>query len=393
MLIPTATTKTSQPTAQPPSPSSGHAPETLDSFARALTDLKHRVQARIGAEDVRDMRRLRRIALAFEAAGRVMIHFCFEPILFTLGVLTLWIGKQLSVIEIGHTILHGAYDRIPDADELRSDHYYWPAPIHEQRWKYAHNVRHHGATNVTGIDADIHFGTVRLTPHTPYQKHHAVQLLSTLLVLFPAFGFWMNAHVTGLVDLYLGNDRNNGLDFLPDRSPQTRRAVWKNALTKYLLYYGKEFALFPLLAWAQWSKVLLANFIAETLTALYSAATIYCGHTGQHIESWPEGTRPHGRGDWYAMQVAATQNFEVPRPLSILCGGLDYQIEHHLFPTFPPKRLRQIAPEVRAICEAHGIAYKTDTWPRQLANVFRHLFHLSRKSAGLDMARASASPR
>ena len=82
------------------------------------------------------------------------------------------------------------------------------------------------------------------------------------------------------------------------------------------------------------------------------------------------------------MQVEASQNFQVPRPLSILCGALDHQIEHHLFPTFPPKRLRQIAPEVRAICQAHGVPYKTDTWPRTLAKVFRHLFRLSRETPG-----------
>lgn len=373
------------PPSPPPAPSLppplGYAPETVESFARALNDLKRRIQAQIGAEDLRDMRRLRRISLVTEAIGRLIIHFCFEPILFTVGVVVLWIAKQIAVIEIGHTVLHGAYDRMPDAPDLQSDSFRWAAPIHEASWKYAHNVRHHGATNVAGLDGDIHFGTVRLTEQTPHHKHHVLQVPLTLLVLFPAFGFWMNAHVTGLVDLYLGNGRSDGMDFLPDRSPKTRREVWKKALSKYLPYYGKELVLFPLLAWTQWWKVLLANWIAETLTALYSAATIYCGHTGDDVASFPEGTRPRGRGQWYLMQIAATQNFQVPRPLSILCGGLDHQIEHHLFPTFPPKRLRQIAPEVRALCEAHGVPYKTDTWPRTLAKVFRHLRGLSRPAA------------
>jgi fatty acid desaturase len=367
-------------------------PETLASFARALNAVKQRVKAQIGAADIRDMRRLRRIALAIEAAGRLMIHFCFEPILFTVGVLTLWIAKQISVMEVGHTVLHGTYDGMSEAPDLHSDRYWWPAPIHEASWKYAHNVRHHGATNIAGMDPDIHFGTVRLTAQTPYKKHHALQTPTTLLAIFPFFGFWMNAHVTGLLDLYLGNDRADGFDFIPDRSAKTRRMVWKKALSKYLPYYGKELVLFPLLAWTQWWKVLLANCIAETLTAIYSAATIYCGHTGEKVSSWPEGTRPQSRGQWYAMQIAASQNFAVPRPLSIMCGALDYQIEHHLFPTFPPKRLRQIAPEVRAICAAHGIQYKSDTWPRTLARVFQHLWQLSRKSAGQPTGAALGAP-
>ena len=44
------------------------------------------------------------------------------------------------------------------------------------------------------------------------------------------------------------------------------------------------------------------------------------------------------------MQVEATNNFEVSRPISILCGGLDQQIEHHLFPRLPPNRLRADRP-------------------------------------------------
>ena len=69
-------------------------------------------------------------------------------------------------------------------------------------------------------------------------------------------------------------------------------------------------------------KVLLGNILAEVARDLYSAATIYCGHVGDDVASWPEGTRPRGRGEWYAMQIAATHNFEVPTPISILIGHL-----------------------------------------------------------------------
>ena len=133
-------------------------------------------------------------------------------------------------------------------------------------------------------------------------------------------------------------------------------------------------------------KVLLGNFLAETLRDLYSAATIYCGHVGEDVAAYDEGTRAHGRGEWYAMQVEASNDFEVSRPLSILCGGLDRQIEHHLFPRLPPERLREIAPEVRAACEAHGVAYKTDTWGRTLAKALRHVRALSFRDALHAMA-------
>lgn len=78
------------------------------------------------------------------------------------------------------------------------------------------------------------------------------------------------------------------------------------------------------------------------------------------------------------MQVEATNDYEVSLPVSILCGGLDRQIEHHLFPTLPPPRLREIAPEVKAICARHGVRYRTDTWGRTLRKAFAHVARLSR---------------
>lgn len=81
------------------------------------------------------------------------------------------------------------------------------------------------------------------------------------------------------------------------------------------------------------------------------------------------------------MQVGATNDFEVSLPVSILCGGLERQIEHHLFPTLPPRRLREIAPEVQAICERHGVPYKTASWGKTLRKVGRRVARLSRPDA------------
>ena len=68
---------------------------------------------------------------------------------------------------------------------------------------------------------------------------------------------------------------------------------------------------------------------------------------------------------------------ESPTCLSILCGGLDKQIEHHVFPRLPPNRLREIAPRVRAICERHGVRYLSANGHTTLRDVFRQLRRLS----------------
>jgi fatty acid desaturase len=377
----------SQPTA--PSPGSGAragdpsaSPEDLERLRRfgdALDALKARIEAEVGEDDVRHVRRMRAISIACEIVGRALIHVSFEPVTFLIGVVTLWLHKQLEATEIGHTALHGAYDGLPGAEAFQSKTHVWRVPIDEASWRYGHNVRHHGATNVAGKDADIHFGPVRLTRETPYDaKKHRFQTLFAALVLFPNFGLVMNTHFTGLADLIDDGNGRGGYDFVPDASPKSKREAWKKALRKYVPYYAYEYVLFPALAGPMFWKVLLGNWMAETMRDLYSAATIFCGHVGERTQSYPEGTKTRSRGEWYAMQVEASNDFEVPWALSVLCGGLDRQIEHHLFPKLAPERLRQIAPEVKALCEAHGVEYRTASWPRTLLDAFRWIHELSR---------------
>jgi linoleoyl-CoA desaturase len=66
-----------------------------------------------------------------------------------------------------------------------------------------------------------------------------------------------------------------------------------------------------------------------------------------------------------------------------LCGGLDLQIEHHLFPKLAPERLRQIAPEVRAACEKYGVTYRSESWGKTLRLALSHIAALSRENASV----------
>ncbi|MFN7951496.1 MAG: fatty acid desaturase [bacterium] len=351
--------------------------EALKRFGAEIEAIRREVEAKLGAEDVRYVKKVDAFSRAMEVLGRVLIHVSPEPITFLTGVTALWLHKQLQATEVGHTALHGAFDGLPGAERFQSKGFRWDVPIDEESWDEGHNRRHHPYTNIAGKDPDIHFGPVRLTEHTPFRAHHRAQLPFTVFFLWPNFGFLMNLHFTGLNDFYFGNDRADGMDFLPDRSWKTALTAHRRALRKYLPHYLKEYAFFPLLAGPFFWKVMLGNWLAATARDVYSAVTIYCGHVGEDVASYPDGTRPRGQGAWYAMQVESANNFEVPLPISMLCGALDLQIEHHLFPRFPTNRLREIAPKVRAACERHGIRYKTDTWGRTLAKALRQIARLS----------------
>ena len=351
--------------------------ERLRAFGKALDALKARIEAEIGESDLEYVANVDRVSRIAEIVGRTLIHVSLDPVTFFTGVGALWVHKQLQATEIGHTVLHGAYDPIPGEHRFRSKGFWWDIPIDERSWNRGHNGRHHGATNVAGRDPDIHFGPVRLTEHTPHRWYHYFQLPVALLSTWPHFAFHMNLHFTGAIDLLSGNGRAEGFDFIKDRSAATQRDVFRRAMRKYVPYYAKEYGLYPLLAGPFFWKVALGNYLAGTARDVYSAATIYCGHVGEETVRFPAGTKPKSRGHWYAMQVEASNDFEVPWLVSVFCGALDRQIEHHLFPRFPTQRLRQVAPEVRAICEAHGVTYRTDTWPRQLGRALKRIAKLS----------------
>lgn len=359
--------------------------DRFERFGAAIDAIRKKAEARVGEEDVRYVRRLDLLSRASEVVGRVLLHVSMEPVTFLLGVSALWLHKQLQATEIGHTALHGAYDGLPGAERFQSKTFAWDVPIDEESWRYGHNVRHHHYTNVAGRDPDIHFGPARLTEHTPRTWFSPFQHLFLVGFLAPNFGFFMNLHFTGLHDHLFGNGRG-GYDVLPDGSNESARGAYRRALRKYGPYYLKNYVFFPALAGPMFWKVLLGNWLAETMRDLYSAATIYCGHVGEDVAAYPEGTKAKGRGAWYAMQVAATNNFEVSRPISILCGGLDLQIEHHLFPKLPPQRLREIAPEVRAACEAHGVPYKSASWGATLKKALRYVKELGYHDAVRAMA-------
>ncbi len=126
---------------------------------------------------------------------------------------------------------------------------------------------------------------------------------------------------------------------------------------------------------------------------IYSTATIYGGHFGDDLNYYDKGFKTQGRGEWYKAQVEAAHNYDVPLPISILCGALDTQIEHHLFPKLPPNRLREIQPKVQAICERYGVRYQRGHWGQTLQGTVKRFAKLSVPSTLVSgFSRPSGTP-
>lgn len=79
------------------------------------------------------------------------------------------------------------------------------------------------------------------------------------------------------------------------------------------------------------------------------------------------------RQDWLTMQLSATCNIEQSPFNDWFSGHLNFQIEHHLFPTMPRHNYHLVAPLVRAVCVKHGISYQVKTLRQGLTDVVRSL--------------------
>uniref|UniRef100_A0A4W5M9P4 Fatty acid desaturase 2 n=1 Tax=Hucho hucho TaxID=62062 RepID=A0A4W5M9P4_9TELE len=77
--------------------------------------------------------------------------------------------------------------------------------------------------------------------------------------------------------------------------------------------------------------------------------------------------------DWLTMQLIATCNIEQSTFNDWFSGHLNFQIEHHLFPTMPRHNYHLVAPLVRTLCEKHGVSYQVKTLQKAIIDVVRSL--------------------
>lgn len=353
--------------------------ERIKQFGAELDRLRERVEAQLGAEDRAHLKRVARASLGLEVLGRGLIHVSFGPVGLGLGILSLTAGKLINGIEIGHSALHGNFDKLEGAEKYHSKQFRWMVPIDEASWQHTHNIRHHQYTNILGRDPDMRVATVRWNENSPYiEEYHKNQHWQLPFALLYS-SFLTNLHCTGLADHLFAKRSLTDLGWTDERTPEALRAALHRTFRKILPLIAREYVFYPMLAGPMFGKVMVANWLSERGRDIYSGLAFLVSHHGDDITHHPEGTKAGSRHRWYAMQVESTSNFDVPFVMAILCGGLEHQIEHHLFPKLPPNRLRQIAPQVRAICERYGVQYRTSSWGHRIKKVFQRAKQLSRR--------------
>ena len=312
----------------------------------------------MGATDVREIHRLEWLSHGAEWLGRLSLIFGRGPLSFCLGVTALTLHLALEA-QLNHTVTHGAYAHVPSAARLHPLRYETLAlPLQSATWRMAHKI-HHAHPSVLGRDPDTLHPLFRVHPGVRWRPWH---LLNTVLGGVFVFECWGLTYDALLKDLGL-RDRAD-------------RGEWKK-LGRFVAY---QYVLFSVLAWTSWPRVLLGTLFAVIVRNYVFVALQTGSSVGEGISTWHASpTAPlRGKGAHCRFQVEKSKNYRVPELGTVLCGGLDRHIEHHLWPDLPPRRLRALSGRVRALCEKHGVRYVEypSAWASYLDS-FRYLWRLS----------------
>jgi fatty acid desaturase len=120
-------------------------------------------------------------------------------------------------------------------------------------------------------------------------------------------------------------------------------------------------------------ETMLINYVVITLLAgVYMGAILVLPHVG--TGTWDRGTElPH-----FERQVASSRNYSTSVLGTLLCGGLNLQIEHHLLPGIPSVRLPRAHRVIRAYCMEHKLPYREMGYLAAWREVIAHTREMSR---------------
>jgi linoleoyl-CoA desaturase len=222
-------------------------------------------------------------------------------------------------------------------------------------WKVQHNVLHHTYTNIHDVDEDISpRGVLRLSPHGEWKFFHRFQHL------YAWFFYGLMTLVWVLVKDYarIVKYQKDGLVKKQKASITTEWAVLLVSKVIYVLYI---FVIPFIVLSVTWWQVLI-GFVAMHYIAGFILAIIF---QPAHVIDGTEYPLPDGEGkisnSWAIHQLHTTTNFaNSNRLLSWYVGGLNFQVEHHLFPGVCHVHYRKIARIVKDTAEEYGLPYKSE---------------------------------
>jgi linoleoyl-CoA desaturase len=277
------------------------------------------------------------------------------------GLLTAAIGFNVM-----HDGAHGSFSKYPFLNKVAgaSLNFLGGSAI---MWNMKHNIIHHTYTNIDGIDDDIEA--------RPWLRFASTQK-KMKLHKFQQYYFWFLYALLHLMWI-----------FMSDYQKYFKRKIGPIPLRKMTMYehisfwaakliYAFMLIVLPilLLGYTTW----LFGFLLITMVTGFAISIVFqLAHTVEHTDFPLPGDSGKIENEWAIHQIHTTANFATKnKTISWLLGGLNFQIEHHLFPRISHVHYPAISKIIKKTCGEYGINYIE--FPKMTQAIVSHVHYLKR---------------
>ena len=270
------------------------------------------------------------------------------------AVLLLWVLMALGTSGIGLSVMHdanhGAYSRYKTVNTLLGNLIYFLGG-NAVNWRIQHNVLHHSYTNIHGMDEDIDTGIIlRFSPNQKrywfhrFQHFYAWALYGMMTIL------WSTTKDFREVIRY------HKMDLLKTQGRNLFTGFTEVLLTK-ILYYVFILVLPLWLVDIPWYQTLICLFVMHYIVGFLLACIFQAAHVVEET-AFPVPEDGKIENNWAIHQLMTTCNFAPKsRIFSWFIGGLNYQIEHHLFPNICHVHYKKISKIVKETAKEFNLPY------------------------------------
>lgn len=267
----------------------------------------------------------------------------------------LWIVMGLGMAGLGLSVMHdanhGAYSSNQKVNKFIGSVMYIIGG-NPANWRIQHNVLHHSFTNVDGLDEDINPAPIlRFSPTKPRRPIHRYQHIYAWGLYTLMTFLWSTTKDFKQVIRY----KKMGLAKTQNRS--SKSILWEVISTK-LVYYAIFLVLPIWLSATPWYVTLIGYSIMHLLCGFILAIVFQPAHVMPNMEFVKPTEKGTVENSWAIHELHTTSNFAPDNKLlSWYVGGLNFQVEHHLFPNICHIHYKAISKIVKETAEEYGLPY------------------------------------
>ena len=261
-------------------------------------------------------------------------------------------GCGLSVM---HDACHGSLSKNKKINEFIGAFVLFFVSGSTINWKIQHNVLHHSFTNIEGIDEDVSpKGVMRFCPNSPHKPFFKYQAFYAWFLYGLMTFLWATIKDFSQLFRYqeMGLLKSQGKNFKSEMIALVFRKI---------AYYAVFFIAPIVLLDLAWYHVAAAWFSMHFLAGTILAVIFQSAHIIPEAQFPIPNDKNEVEGDFIYHQLATTANFAPENKiLSWYVGGLNYQIEHHLFPHVSHVHLPELAKIVKKTAKEFNLPYHSE---------------------------------